>query len=45
LLVVTAAITGLATGVRGSTFIVVGSRFSTRIREALFRKLLQLEIA
>lgn len=44
LLVVTAAITGVATGIRGSSFIVLGSRFSTRIREALFRKLLLLEI-
>jgi len=43
-LLVTAAITGLATGVRGSTFIVLGSRFSTRLRQALFDQLLRLEV-
>jgi len=44
LLVVCAAVTGLATGIRGATFIVLGARFSTRLRQALFDKLLALEV-
>ena len=43
-LVVVAAVTGLATGVRGSTFIVLGARFSTRLRQQLFDRLLILEV-
>jgi hypothetical protein len=37
--------TGIFTGVRGSTFILVGARFSVRLRRALFRSLLRQEIA
>lgn len=33
LLVVVSAVTGVATGVRGSTFIILGARFSTRLRQ------------
>ena len=44
LLVIVAAVTGLATGVRGSTFIVLGARFSTRLRQKLFDRLLILEV-
>jgi hypothetical protein len=36
LCVLTAAVTGLATGVRGSSFLVLGARFSMRIRRMLF---------
>ena len=43
-LVVTSAVTGIFTGVRGSTFIVLGARFSLRLRQMLFDKLLEQEI-
>ena len=36
-------ITGLCTGFRGSTFIVLGGRFSKRLREHLFGSLLSQE--
>ena len=39
-LVVTAAVTGLFTGVRGSTFMIVGARFGVRVRQKLFDALL-----
>jgi ATP-binding cassette subfamily B (MDR/TAP) protein 9 len=44
-LVITAAITGFATGVRGSTFTVIGARFSTRLRTKLFDAMLRAELA
>ena len=36
--------TGVFTGLRGSTFIFVGSRFSTRLRQRLFDALLAQEV-
>ena len=36
LLVLTAVVTGVFTGFRGSTFIVIGGRFSVRLRRRLF---------
>ena len=44
LLVGTALITGVFTGFRGSTFIVIGGRFSVRLRQRLFASLLQQEL-
>ena len=43
-LVATAAVTGLCTGVRGSSFIWAGGRFATRLRARLFEALLAQEI-
>ena len=43
-LVLTAAVTGLATGVRGATFTVLGARFSTRLRQRLLDALLRAEL-
>ena len=42
-LILNAMITGLCTGFRGSTFIVLGGRFSKRLREHLFGSLLSQE--
>ena len=44
-LVLCAAVTGCFTGLRGSTFIIVGARFSARLRQRLFDALLQQEVA
>jgi hypothetical protein len=41
LLILTAALTGIFTGLRGSTFIVIGGRFGARLRILLFESLLQ----
>ena len=40
-LVATAAVTGVFTGLRGSTFMVVGARFSVRMRQRLFDSILR----
>lgn len=45
LLVATAGVTGIATGFRGSSFILLGARFQSRLRKALFDKLLSFEMA
>ncbi|GAB5361251.1 hypothetical protein AAMO2058_000697400 [Amorphochlora amoebiformis] len=45
ILVVVACVTGIFTGIRGSTFTIVGARFSCRLRESLFRSLLSQEVA
>lgn len=44
-LVGTAAVTGIFTGLRGSTFIVVGARFNVRLRRRLFASLLAQDVA
>eukprot|EP00670_Eutreptiella_braarudii_P021314 CAMPEP_0174347014 /NCGR_PEP_ID=MMETSP0811_2-20130205/2941_1 /TAXON_ID=73025 ORGANISM="Eutreptiella gymnastica-like, Strain CCMP1594" /NCGR_SAMPLE_ID=MMETSP0811_2 /ASSEMBLY_ACC=CAM_ASM_000667 /LENGTH=179 /DNA_ID=CAMNT_0015472159 /DNA_START=185 /DNA_END=720 /DNA_ORIENTATION=+ len=44
-LVATAAVTGVFTGLRGSTFMVVGARFSVRMRQRLFDSILRQEVA
>jgi len=43
LLVCAAFVTGIFTGFRGSTFIVIGGRFGVRLRQRLFDSLLQQE--
>ena len=43
LLILTAFVTGIFTGLRGSTFIVVGGRFGKRLRTRLFESLLRQE--
>ena len=40
----TAVVTGIFTGLRGSTFIVVGGRFGKRLRARLFASLLEQEM-
>ena len=44
LLLLTALITGIFTGLRGSTFIVIGGRFCQRLRQNLFEALLEQEL-
>jgi ATP-binding cassette subfamily B (MDR/TAP) protein 9 len=44
LLVLTAVVTGVFTGFRGSTFIVIGGRFSVRLRRRLFSSLMRQEL-
>lgn len=41
----TAALTGLFTGMRGSTFLIVGARFSRRLQSRLFGSLLTQDMA
>ena len=41
MLIVTALVTGVFTGLRGSTFIVLGGRFGKRLRVKLFEALLR----
>eukprot|EP00968_Pinguiococcus_pyrenoidosus_P022918 scaffold3469_cov246-Pinguiococcus_pyrenoidosus.AAC.6 len=43
-LVITAAVTGVFTGIRGSTFLVVGARFSMRLRQRLFDSVLKQDM-
>lgn len=41
----TAALTGIFTGIRGSTFLIVGARFSRRLQSRLFSALLRQDMA
>ena len=43
-LIGTAALTGIFTGLRGSTFIFIGGRFGARLRTKLFEALLKQEV-